>query len=79
MSNFITNGELRIEAERLCDENDELRELVRRIWNAARLMQANEHITGMRITDEFRSECEAEFAKLGIDVDEPWETMGDDE
>ena len=35
MSNFITNAELRIEAERLCDENDrlktenaELRELV---------------------------------------------------
>ena len=36
MSDFITNGELRIEAERLCDENDQLkaenvklRELVR--------------------------------------------------
>ena len=29
MSEFITNAELRIEAERLCDENDELRKLVR--------------------------------------------------
>ncbi len=29
MSDFITNGELRAEAERLCDENGELRELVR--------------------------------------------------
>lgn len=26
MSEFITNAELRIEAERLCDENDKLRE-----------------------------------------------------
>lgn len=25
MSDFITNGELRIEAERLCDENDQLK------------------------------------------------------
>ena len=38
MSDFITNGELRIEAERLCDENErlqaenaKLRELVRDI------------------------------------------------
>lgn len=26
MSNFITNGELRIEAERLCDENERLKD-----------------------------------------------------
>ena len=39
MSGFITNAELRIEAERLCDENDQLkadnaklRELVRELW-----------------------------------------------
>lgn len=76
---FSENMNLRRENESLKMENDELRELVCRIWNAARLMQANEHITGMRITDEFRSECEAKFAKLGIDVDEPWETMEDDE
>ena len=39
MSEFITNGELRMEAERLCDENErleaenaKLRELVRDAW-----------------------------------------------
>lgn len=32
MSDFITNAELRIEAERLCDENERLRELVRDMW-----------------------------------------------
>ena len=32
MSDFITNAELRIEAERLCDENEQLRELVRDMW-----------------------------------------------
>lgn len=31
MSEFITNAELRIEAERLCDENAKLRELVQYI------------------------------------------------
>ena len=31
MSDFITNGELRIEAERLCDENEKLRKLVKRM------------------------------------------------
>lgn len=34
MSDFITNAELRIEAERLCDENESLRELVRDYINA---------------------------------------------
>lgn len=39
MSEFITNGELRMEAERLCDENErletenaKLRELLRAAW-----------------------------------------------
>lgn len=39
MSEFITNGELRMEAERLCDENErleaenaKLRELARAAW-----------------------------------------------
>lgn len=40
MSDFITNGELRIEAERLCDENEQLkadnaklRELAKEMWS----------------------------------------------
>lgn len=53
----------------VCDEGDELRELVKKIWVCARLMDANRQIEGMRITDSFREECEAAFAKLGIEVD----------
>lgn len=40
MSDFITNAELRIEAERLCDENESLRELVRDMY--ACISHANE-------------------------------------
>lgn len=57
MSDFITNGELRMEAERLCDENerleaenDELRELI-----SDTLMDVRDY-------------C----AKYGIDIDDPW-------
>ena len=53
------------ELRRLQAENAKLRELVTRIWRTARLMDANEHIDGMRITDEFRASCVAAFAELG--------------
>ena len=52
---------------KLRDENTRLRERLRKVWNAARLLQANGQIEGMRITDEFRAECEADFAELGVD------------
>lgn len=35
MSDFITNAELRIEAERLVEENARLRELVDELWALA--------------------------------------------
>lgn len=54
--------------EQLEAENAKLRELVTRIWCTARLMDANEHIDGMRITDEFRASCVAAFAELGVEV-----------
>lgn len=46
-----------------------LEELVVNIWNVARLMDANRHIDGMRITEEFRRECEKAFKELGIEVE----------
>ena len=49
------------------NENAKLRELVVRIWNAARLMDANRQIDGMRVTDDLRAECEIAFNKLGIE------------
>lgn len=57
------------ERKRLKYENDRLRNLVARVWVVARLLHANKHITDMRITDEFRAECEEEFSELGIEVD----------
>lgn len=50
------------------DEIAELRELVTRIWHTARFMDANRHIDGMRITDEFRASCEVAFAELGAEA-----------
>lgn len=40
MSDFITNGELRIEAERLCDENAKLRELACHMLTCIRYMES---------------------------------------
>lgn len=38
MSDFITNGELRIEAERLCDENERLTTENNKLMELARLL-----------------------------------------
>ena len=38
MSDFITNGELRIEAERLCDENERLTTENNKLRELARLL-----------------------------------------
>lgn len=57
--------------ERLADlmfENVKLRKLCSDIWRCARLLDANKHIDGMRISDKFREECERAFAELGIEV-----------
>lgn len=39
MSDFITNAELRIEAERLCDENAKLRELAENLIMAFMVLE----------------------------------------
>ena len=41
MSEFITNAELRIEAERLVDENEKLRELLLDCWDFSYLMHGS--------------------------------------
>ena len=72
MSGFITNAELRIEAERLCDENDELkaenvklRELAKTAWGCV-----NRHVSCY----ECRIVCcgctlQSAMRELGIEVD----------
>ena len=49
------NGK-RLPCEHLMERNTELRELVRDIWNQARLCDANMHIEGMRLTEQAREE-----------------------
>lgn len=60
--------ELCADNERLRGENAKLRKLCGDIWSCARLLQANKHIDGMRISDKFREECERSFDELGIEV-----------
>ena len=62
-------GEMYVRITPLKHENAKLRELIVNIWNVARLMDANRHIDGMRITEEFRRECEKAFKELGIEAD----------
>ena len=57
------------EIERLETENAKLRELVCRIWNDVRLMDANRHIKGMRLNDIAVMEYKQKFAELGIEVE----------
>lgn len=53
----------------LCVENQKLRSWIKRLWHAARLMDANSHIEGMRLDDAFRAEFEVAMAALGVDLD----------
>ena len=55
--------------KRLEKDNAKLRELVCRIWNDARLMDANRHIKGMRLNDIAVMEYKKKFAELGIDME----------
>lgn len=56
--------------EAALDENAKLRELVCELWHHARLLDANEHIDGLRITSERAEEYRRRLAELGIEVGE---------
>lgn len=69
MSDFITNAELRVEAERLCDENErlqaentKLRELVRDMWHEGAFEPGACYEKAAEILEERTRE-------LGIEVD----------
>lgn len=72
MSRFITNGELRIEAERLCDENEELRVLCDEAIANLRNRETVLELVGMPVSD---AQAEAtrriidRARELGIEVD----------
>ena len=67
MSEFITVAELRIEAERLCDENDALRELVQDMFrdfaNADYELKRHHGKTFMAVT-----RYKPRLQELGIEV-----------
>lgn len=68
MSEFITNGELRIEAERLCEENDRLRELVQDMCECFRIgARSGEGIDRQWCRELFDSYVDI-MRKLGIEV-----------
>lgn len=78
MSDFMTNGELRIEAERLCDENAKLRELVRDAWGnghsdrsceACDIMDECHAQMGRYSRCLFEVRIEQRMRELGIEVD----------
>ncbi len=75
MSGFITNGELRIEAERLCDENErlqaenaKLRELVRDMWDFYCVVPDEPHASKEEI--DFSVEVWKRMRELGIEVEQ---------
>ena len=72
MSDFITNAELRIEAERLVDENEKLRELVRDMWRGcpADACYCIHHCTHYDKTSESHCKLYDRMCELGIEVDE---------
>ena len=52
----------------LLAENAELRELVRDMWHDARLLDANGHIDGMRLSDSKAEDYKRRMEELGVDV-----------
>ena len=85
MSDFITNAELRIEAKRLCDENDQLKaenDKLRELCASLFRLANNECLSDTRHCDDCpmsRSESPCNLSldfiamrRLGIDVT-PWE------
>ena len=75
MSGFITNGELRIEAERLCDENErlqaenaKLRELVRDMWDFYCVVPDEPYASKEEI--DFSVEVWKRMRELGIEVEQ---------
>ena len=53
--------------DRLLAENAELRELVRDMWHDARLLDANGHIDGMRLSDSKAEDYKRRMEELGVD------------
>ena len=72
MSDFITNGELRMEAERLCDENERLaadnarlRELAQDIYGEYRYLHVRFHRIYVQHEERMRA-IEQRMRDLGV-------------
>ena len=61
MSDFITNGELRIEAERLCDENAKLREQGERLFDKTLELGTENDKLRELVRDMFRDFANADY------------------
>lgn len=70
MSEFITNAELRIEAERICDENDQLRAENAKLKRAAE--RDADFLESLNLSLE---ESQSENAKLREFVYDMWNDM----
>ena len=60
-------GRERARANVLMGENARLRDLCAEMYHAARLLDANRHIEGMRVTDERREDWERRMGELGVE------------
>ena len=71
MSDFITNGELRMEAERLCDENERLAADNARLRELAETygMIANDRVLDYFERDEMLEAANAIARELGVKVE----------